>query len=682
MTTPSAHASRFAAALVVLLAIPFDPDWIDFEAARRGLLWLALGLGAVAIPATFGRRAVGDRWLLLVAAWMGLGAIAHASSLIGFDALARCGAWCSMWLLWRAGANADQRTIAAAATWTLVVAAVVGIAQRVGLPFFIGGPDEPVSLFGNRNVAAEFVAVAGTVVATRRADRPRLSLVALLLTGIYATMNGSRSGLIALPLGAMAAAALERSGADWLARVRGTIVPVAIGMALGLALPSGNVDSDTKATLPGATTRTETLEVRVEIAKGALSMAQDAPLLGHGPGQFQVAYPRYRTQREIELSSLGRAEMRRVGNAHDDWLETAVEGGAPALLLLLAFFVVRLRQRDAAVAPIVVLAALMFVRAPLGNAPALALALLASSRPLETALSANGWGSASTLACRALGIALASVGATVLAGATCLARFAASTTGEPEVAWIERATSLSPFDPTSWQLLANERARAAKSRTDAESAAAAADRAVALRPHEPSYLLLRADLLRMCGRTKEARADIAAVAKLDPGEPQTQIQLAGLYATEGDFDAALVALATDPPPKLRAALATQVDAIANAAEAASQPDAASRLRAEAAFVRTLDAMREATPRGDLVAKARFDEAKSLFAAARMDSDIRPLALLAALSLRTGQAGIAESAGELAGKRASSLAPWQWMLMREVAEPLRAVATWRDVLPRD
>jgi hypothetical protein len=66
----------------------------------------------------------------------------------------------------------------------------------------------------------------------------------------------------------------------------------------------------------------------------------------------------------------------------------------------------------------------------------------------------------------------------------------------------------------------------------------------------------------------------------------------------------------------------------------------------------------------------------------MDSDIRPLALLAALSLRTGQAGIAESAGELASKRASSLAPWQWMLMREVAEPLRAVATWRDVLPRD
>ena len=682
MTTPGAHASRFAAALVVWLAIPFDPDWIDFEAARRGVLWLALGLVAVATPSSFGRRAVGDRWLLLVAAWLTIGALANAATLIGFEAVARCGAWCSMWLLWRVGANADQRAIAGAATWTLVVAAIVGIAQRVGVPFLLGNSEEPVSLFGNRNVAAEFVAVAGAVVAVRRADRPTLSLVALLLAGAYATANGSRSGLIALPLGAMAAAVLERSGTDWLARVRGTIAPVVIGMALGLLLPSGHVGENAAAPLPGATTRTETLEVRVEIAKGALQMALDAPAIGHGPGQFQVAYPRYRSQREIELSSLGRTEMRRVGNAHDDWLETAVEGGAPTLLLLLAFFVVRLRQRDPAVTPLVVLAALMFVRAPLGNAPALALALLASSRPLETALSANGWDSASKLACRALGIALASVGATVLAGATCLARFAASTTGEPEVAWLERATSLSPFDPTSWQLLANERARAAKSRADAESAAAAADRAVGLRPHEPSYLLLRADLLRMCGRTKEARADIAAVAKLDPGEPQTQIQLAGLYATEGDFDAALVALATDPPPKLRAALAKQVDAIANAAEAASQPDAASRLRAEAAFVRTLDAMREATPRGDLVAKARFDEAKSLFAAARMDSDIRPLALLAALSLRTGQAGIAESAGELASKRASSLAPWQWMLMREVAEPLRAVATWRDVLPRD
>lgn len=682
MTTPGANGSRIAAALVVLLAIPFDPDWIDFEAARRGVLWLALGLVAIASPAAFDRRAIGDRWLLLLAAWMGLGAIANASSLVAFDAVARCGAWCAMWLLWRAGANADQRAISGAAAWALVVAAVVGVAQRVGVPCWIGGPDEPVSLFGNRNVAAEFVSVAGAVVAARRADRPTLSLVALLLAGLYATANGSRSGLVALPLGGMAAAAWDCSGASRLARLRGTIAPVVIGMALGLALPSGNVGAIAAAPLPGATTRTETLEVRVEIAKGALRMAMDAPLIGHGPGQFQVVYPRYRSQREIELSSLGRTEMRRVGTAHDDWLETAVEGGAAALLLLLAFFVARLRQRDAAAAPLVALAALMLVRAPLGNAPAVALALLASSRPLGAALSAHASAGSSALARRALGLALALLGSTILAGSTCVARFVESAASEPDVAWLERATSLSPFDPTSWQLLANERARAAKSRADAESALEAANRAVALRPDEPSYRLLRADLLRMCGRTREARADIAAVAKLDPGEPQTQIQLAGLYATEGNFDAALVALATDPPPALRAVLATQIDELASAAEAASNPEAGSRLRAEAAFVRALDAMREATPRSDLLAKARFDEAKSLFAAARMESDIRPLALLAALSLRTGQGGIAESAGDLATKRASTLAPWQWMLLREVAEPLRSVASWSALLPKD
>ena len=286
------------------------------------------------------------------------------------------------------------------------------------------------------------------------------------------------------------------------------------------------------------------------------------------------------------------------------------------------------------------------------------------------------------LARRALGIALAFLGATVLVGASCLARFAASTASDPDVAWLERSTSLSPFDPTAWQLLASERARGARSRADAESALVAADRAVALRPDEPSYRLLRADVLRMCGRTKEARADIVAVAKLDPGEPQTQIQLAGLYATEGDFDAALVALTTDPPPSLRAVLAAQIDGIASAAASASQAEVASRLRAEAAFVRALDAMRGSTSQGDLLAKTRLDEARSLFAAARMEADMRPLVMLAALSLRTGQTSIAESAGELAGKRDTSLAPWQWMLLREVAEPLRSIPSWSAVLPKD
>ncbi len=682
MTVQSAHGLRWPAALVALLAIPFDADWIDFEAARRGVLLLLLGLVLLARPSSFRERALGDPWLFALSAWLCVAAAANAAGIIAFDAIARCGTWFGLWLLWRAGARADQRALGAVATTTLLVATLVGIGQRVGVPFWIGGPDEPVSLFGNRNVAAEFVAIAGAVVASRRADRPTWSFVALLLAGMYATANGSRSGLVALPLGVMATALMDRVGVSWWARLRGTLAPVAIGLALGLALPSGPINADLGATLPGARTRTETLEVRKEIAKGALQMVTDSPWLGHGPGQFQVAYPRYRTQREIELSSLHRTEMRRVGTAHDDWLETAVEGGIPALLLLVAFFVSRLRQLDAGSAPLVALAAIMLVRAPVLNAPAVALALLASSRVLLSSKADGAQSVRTAIALRVSGIVMALVGGAILFGATCVARFAASAQRAPDVTWLERAIAFSPFDPTAWQLLASERAQAAKSHADALAALEAADRAVALRPDEPSYRLLRADLLRMCGRTKEARADISAVAKLDPGETQTQIQLAGLYATEGDFDAALIALATDPPPALRAGLAAQIDALSAAANAASNDLAASRMRAEASFVRTLDAMREATPRGDLLAKARLDETKLLFEAARMESDIRPLALLAVLSLRTGQTGISETAGDLAAKRASTLLPWQWLLLREVIEPLRSVDSWRPVLPKD
>lgn len=699
------QGSRWPAALVALLAIPFDPWWIDFEAARRGLLLLLLGVFAIARPRSFATRAFGSAAMFAIAAWLLLSGLANGDSIQFAAAAERCLWWASLFLLCRAGAGTDKTNLFRVAMLCAAATASVGIAQRLGLPFWIGNVEEPVSLFGNRNVAAEFLAVAGACVAARHAQMPRCALLTLFTCGAYAAANGSRSGLVALPFGVAVACAFAKGTEGRIASPRRwtPVLSTLAGMGLGLlclaspASPSATASvpgattteqaqptTSRTSTMPGATTRTATLEVRVEIAKSALTMLSDAPVLGHGPGQFAVQYPRYRSQREIELSSLSRAEMRRVGTAHDDWLETAIEGGVPALLLLLAFFGARLARGrfDADAAPLVALAALMVVRAPLLNAPTVALALLfAARRNGSNAFAPSRWHEA---ALRVLGAMLLGVGISVSAASFCAARFLESidADGTGDAKWLARANAAHPSDPSCRQLWANEILRTAVSRADAERALEQADVAVSLRPFEPSYRLLRADLLRFVGRTQEAKRELAEVAKLDPGEPQVQIQLAGLYATEGDFDAALVALATDPPPPLREKLAAQLEQLSEAARAAQKPEAASRLLAECAFVRTLDALGEATARGDVLAKARFDEMRARFAEARLDADLRPLLLLAVLSQRTGQASNAEQAGLIAQKRAASLPAWQWSLLRELARPLREVPSWKSLLPQD
>ena len=55
-------------------------------------------------------------------------------------------------------------------------------------------------------------------------------------------------------------------------------------------------------------------------------MVADQPVTGMGPGQFPIRYPEYRSQEEIELSTFGRKEARAVFTAHNDWLQTAIEG--------------------------------------------------------------------------------------------------------------------------------------------------------------------------------------------------------------------------------------------------------------------------------------------------------------------------------------------------------------------
>lgn len=657
-----------------LLVLPFDPWWLGAEAARRAWFLVLLGALMLALPRTFTAAAAGSRWLLLLLGWGVLAALVHGGGTDPAAALLRLLHLGALLLVLRLGAATGGLPWQRAFAGVCLLTSLFGLLQRLGLAA-LGGyglAHEPVSVFGNLNVAAEFTAVAGAAAAVAFPAARPLAAAALLAAGAYALANGSRSALVALPIAVLWTALWPgRSRRDRL----GPLVALACGAALGLAVLAAAPEAGGGPALPGD--RTATVEVRLHIAGSGLAMVGDAPLFGVGPGQFAVEYPRYRSQEEIELSSFGRREERLVGSAHDDWLETAIEGGLPALLLLGAFFWSRWRNaagRRGDLAPLLALGLLMLVRSPLGNAPAAAAALLAAAGPRALPLAAPAVFRELTL--RLLGLGAAALGVVLLLFHDRLADYLRRRGDRPlgEPARLEAALELWPHAPQVWQLLAAERRARAEDRAGAERALAAIGRAIALRPHEPSYRLMRAELLLAAGHTGPAKEEIKEAARFDPGDPRLHLQLAGIYFTERNLAATVQVLYTDPPPRLRETLADQFEQFADIAQREQDFLAERRMLAEANFVRTLDS----TGADDQVelarAHERFRVMERAFRNAGLERDARLLVVVALLALDIGNRGDAVAAGE-ALAAAEPLPPWMRLFLQPELQRLADIPQW-------
>ena len=95
--------------------------------------------------------------------------------------------------------------------------------------------------------------------------------------------------------------------------------------------------------LPGWGT-SASIETRVEFWSKTLRATQDEALAGTGIGTFQQVYRRYENP--------GAVDQWYANHAHNDYLEIALEGGLPAIILLALFFAWWLRQgREAWLTP-------------------------------------------------------------------------------------------------------------------------------------------------------------------------------------------------------------------------------------------------------------------------------------------------------------------------------------------
>ena len=226
-----------------------------------------------------------------------------------------------------------------------VFSALIGVAQvtlRHEPLFFydITNFGQAVGLFANRNHNAVFLACATLISLYLAAahleagSKPRVlvfSAAALILAAAVLT-NGSRAGLLSLVvvwaisllaiLAGFPSIGTRGSGAS--RRKRHTVLAGLFVSGVGLATLF--IFAGRSAAVARLTSGGQLEELRAQLLPVLVKMAEEFQPLGTGFGAFEYAY------RTVEPVSL--LDPAYLNNAHNDWLQFAIEGGVPALVVL------------------------------------------------------------------------------------------------------------------------------------------------------------------------------------------------------------------------------------------------------------------------------------------------------------------------------------------------------------
>ncbi|MCK0129814.1 O-antigen ligase family protein [Erythrobacter sp. F6033] len=235
-----------------------------------------------------------------------------------------------------------------------VVDALLGLLQIIGDPqgplyfytFTNGGA--PVGIFANENHSGVFSAITLLVIAriglsARKPDRASVLNIALAIAFLLVTLavlvSGSRA---AFGLGAAAYAATALMAWLWLKRpelvgqtsgpaamiVRYPRASIIVGLAVAAGLLFGLMQFERAPGVVDALNQNAFEDLRWRIGYILGSMISTHWLFGTGFGSWDAVYQIYEP-----TTFMGPAY---VNQAHNDWAQLIIEGGVPAVLLLLA----------------------------------------------------------------------------------------------------------------------------------------------------------------------------------------------------------------------------------------------------------------------------------------------------------------------------------------------------------
>jgi O-antigen ligase len=360
-----------AAAAVVVPLIYLPQLEAPFLVPKLAALELAAALGWLAFSLSDHRRwspplAIGAALVLFTTgiAWA-LAARGPAGAPYALAALARWGALFGV----AAGAMvvaadpARRQTLLEAITGTTAVVSAIGIVQHLeigSLPIPV--ISAPGSTFGNRNLAAEAVAMSlplgwAAIAGARGPGIRRALAAAFALALVYLAATRARGAWLGagLGLGTLLLLARPRLTRRSVALAVAVVVVAAlVGLLPGRLNPRFANDAKrfargTDVVSASFDTRSTALRTRLGLWRRGLAMWRDHPLFGVGPGNWPVVFPRYAEPGATRDGVLGAALAPR--QAHDDLIERADETGLLGLLALAALVtavVLAVRRRLAA----------------------------------------------------------------------------------------------------------------------------------------------------------------------------------------------------------------------------------------------------------------------------------------------------------------------------------------------
>jgi O-antigen ligase len=228
----------------------------------------------------------------------------------------------------------------------IAVSALVGLLQiSSGTPYFyrITNEGAAVGFFSNRNHLAVFIAIALPLVATWASfphddasyRQVRFWIALCIGAAVFPLLltTGSRAGLALGGVGALLALALPWRvrwlDTGWLSVRRGhllALVPIAIGAAAVAVTIFFSRDVALRRLFAD-----DQIERRSANLPHYLDMVRDFFPVGAGFGSFDPVFRAYEPQALLSIEYMNQA--------HNDWIQVMIEGGASSLLLMLVFLV-------------------------------------------------------------------------------------------------------------------------------------------------------------------------------------------------------------------------------------------------------------------------------------------------------------------------------------------------------
>jgi hypothetical protein len=352
-TRLAAVVIQAAAFVIVLAALPYPVFELDRYTFPKELVLSVAALAATLLCLASARRLTVFVVDALLVAYLGVSAVSALLATNGWLAFRALGVslagaalfWCARTVARAGRGDALLKGLAAA----VVLGALTGLAQAYGLveTNLASLSRAPGGTFGNRNFMAHLVAIGLPVllyVALEARSRPRFLLAAIGVSLAAAALVLSRSRAAWLGAGASGLFLVVEGlwlGRLWMEeRVQRRVLQLAsvvlASLALALVLPNRlnwRSDSPYLESLTGVANYKEGSGRGRLIQYGnTLSMAADHAILGVGPGNWPVFYPRYMSPADPSFDHDDIIPTNPWPSS--DWMAVAAERGFVAGVLL------------------------------------------------------------------------------------------------------------------------------------------------------------------------------------------------------------------------------------------------------------------------------------------------------------------------------------------------------------